>query len=404
MSTVIDGPIRVMRIVARLNIGGPAIHVSLLTMGLNDENMQSTLVTGVIGESEGDMTYLARELGIKPVIIPSMQREISPLGDLRTLVELTRLMRRERPHVVHTHTAKAGFVGRLAAFLTGVPVIVHTFHGHVFRGYFGALKTAVFIQLERWAARISDVILTISEGLKEELVGFRITSADRIRVVPLGLNLSSLTNLDNLRGQFRRELGYSTDTPLVGIIGRLVPIKNHELFLAAAQQIAQTVPEARFVIAGSGERRDELQALAAQKSLSEHVHFVGWRRDLPAVYADLDVVVISSHNEGTPVSIIEAMVAGVPVVSTAVGGVADLLQGGDLGTMVPPNDAIALARAITDTLRAGPQPRTEEARNWALKRYDAERLIVDIRELYLELLARKGFNVKADDTGTGAQG
>lgn len=383
-------PVRVMRIIARLNVGGPAIHVSLLSVGLQDAAYQSTLVTGMVGPDEGDMTYLARDLGIQPVVIPTLQREISPIAELRTVVALVRLMRRTRPHVVHTHTAKAGFVGRLAAILCRVPVVVHTFHGHVFKGYFGKTKTRLFIWLERLAARGSDVILTISQRLKDDLVAYRIAPEDKIKIVPLGLKLLRLTDLDILRGSFRQEGGFSTETPLVGIIGRLVPIKNHELFLAAASRVSQVRPEVRFAIVGDGERREMLEALADASGLADRVWFAGWRDDLPRIYADLDTVVISSNNEGTPVSIIEAMAARVPVVATAVGGVPDLLRGGQLGTLVPPEDAEALAAAILETLDTALQPRLAEAQEWALARYEADRLIADMRQLYDDLLRQKG--------------
>jgi glycosyltransferase involved in cell wall biosynthesis len=383
-------PVRVMRIIARLNVGGPAIHVSLLTVGLQDEVYQSTLVTGVVGPGEGDMIYLARDLGIQPVVIPTMQREISPFADLKTLAALVRLMRRMRPHIVHTHTAKAGFVGRLAAVLCRVPVVVHTFHGHVFQGYFGETKTRLFIGLERLAARGSDVILTISQRLKDDLIAYRIAPEEKIKIVPLGLKLLRLTDLEALRGSFRQEGGFSTETPLVGIIGRLVPIKNHELFLAAASRVSQARPEVRFAIVGDGERRAALEALVEQLGLADRVWFAGWRNDLPRIYADLDALVISSNNEGTPVSIIEAMAARVPVVATEVGGVPDLLRDGQLGTLVPPEDAEALAEAILATLSAPLQARLAEAQEWALARYEADRLIADIRQLYGDLLKQKG--------------
>jgi glycosyltransferase involved in cell wall biosynthesis len=379
-----------MRIIARLNVGGPAIHVSLLTVGLQDEVYQSTLVTGVVEPDEGDMTYLARDLGIQPVVIPTMQREISLLADLKTLAALVRLMRRMRPHIVHTHTAKAGFVGRLAAVLCRVPVVVHTFHGHVFQGYFGETKTRLFIGLERLAARGSDVILTISQRLKDDLVAYRIAPEEKIKIVPLGLKLLRLTDLEALRGSFRQEGGFSTETPLVGIIGRLVPIKNHELFLAAASRVSQARPEVRFAIVGDGERRAALEALVEHLGLADRVWFAGWRDDLPRIYADLDALVISSNNEGTPVSIIEAMAARVPVVATEVGGVPDLLRDGQLGTLVPPEDAEALAEAILATLSAPLQPRLAEAQEWALARYEADRLIANIRQLYGDLLKQKG--------------
>jgi glycosyltransferase involved in cell wall biosynthesis len=221
-------------------------------------------------------------------------------------------------------------------------------------------------------------------------VAYGIAPADRIKIVPLGLKLLPLTELDTLRGSFRREGGFSTETPLVGIIGRLVPIKNHELFLAAAGRISQARPEVRFAIVGDGERRAALEALVEESGLADRVWFAGWRDDLPRIYADLDILVISSNNEGTPVSIIEAMAARVPVIATAVGGVPDLLRGGQLGTLVPPEDAEALAEAILAVLDAPLQPQLVEAQEWALTRYEADRLIADMRQLYDDLLRRKG--------------
>jgi glycosyltransferase involved in cell wall biosynthesis len=383
-------PIRVMRIIARLNVGGPAIHVSLLTAGLQDSQFASTLVTGVLGLDEADMSYLARDLGVEPVIIPTLQREIVLFDDLKVLFRLVKLMRQMRPDVVHTHTAKAGLIGRLAARIAGVPVIVHTFHGHVFHGYFGALKTNMFIWLERAAARQSDVTLTISDRLRSDLIRYGIDTPQRIRVLPLGLNLKPFTEVEALRGGFRREMDFSTDTRLIGIIGRLVPIKNHRLFLMAARKVYEVLPDVRLVIVGGGECQPELEVLATELQLESAVRFIGWRQDLPAIYADLDLVVISSNNEGTPVSLIEAMSAGVPVVSTAVGGVPDLLCHGDHGLLVPPGDAEALAGAMIKALTQIDPARVEAARRYALDQYGIERLLHDVRSLYRELLAQKG--------------
>lgn len=386
-------PIRVMRIIARMNVGGPAIHVSLLSAGLRDEQFQTTLVTGVLGPDEADMSYLAAEHGVEPVIIPTLQREIMLLDDLKTLVRLVRLMRREKPHIVHTHTAKAGLVGRLAAKLAGVPVIAHTFHGHVFHGYFSPAKARLFIWLERAAARLSDVTLTISEGLRDDLLRYRIDRPERIRVLPLGLSLQPFADATALRGVLRQEMHVSTDTPLAGIIGRLVPVKNHRLFLEAARKVHEALPEARFVIVGGGECQPEIEGLTRELSLTDVVWFAGWRQDLPAIYADLDLVVISSNNEGTPVSLIEAMAAGVPVVSTAVGGVPDLLCQGKLGALVQPHDADALAAAMIDALRHPDPARTAMAQRHALKQYSIERLIADMRALYGDLLGKRGIIV-----------
>jgi glycosyltransferase involved in cell wall biosynthesis len=375
-----------MRIITRLNIGGPAQHVALLAEALNDPDFRTTLVTGVVGPEEGDMTDFARTRGVEPIVVPGIQREISPKDDLRALRALRRLIREERPDVVHTHTAKAGLLGRLAAYMSGVPVIVHTFHGHVFWGYFGPTKTRFFILLERLMARLSNTILTISDRLRQDLIRYRIASPDRIQVVPLGLELSPFSEIRSSRGALRRELGISTDSPLVGIIGRLVPIKNHTLFLEAAKHVRERLPEAHFLIVGDGECRGEMQALTGQLGLTRHVTFTGWRRDLPVIYADLDALVVSSRNEGTPVSVIEAMAAGVPVVATAVGGIPDLLQDGTLGELTPSDDVQAMTEAIVTALNVPDSQRRERAREWVLANYSARRLANDTRALYRALL------------------
>jgi glycosyltransferase involved in cell wall biosynthesis len=269
-------------------------------------------------------------------------------------------------------------------------VIVHTFHGHVFTGYFGRLKSQVFLWLERGAARLTDVILTISPGLRDDLISYRVAPPNRIRVLPLGLDLKPFINCSDFRGAFRAELGIAPDIPLVGIVGRLVPVKNHDLFLAAAGRVVQSLPMTKFVVVGGGERLEELERSATTMSLRDHVIFTGWRDDLPAIYADLSLLVISSLNEGTPVSIIEAMAAGVPVVATAVGGVPDLLGHGRWGHLVPSGDVEALARAIVEALQTPDHDQQlASVRDYALHHYDAQRLAHDIRQLYLEMLKRK---------------
>lgn len=381
-----DGePIRVMRVIARLNVGGPAVHVILLAERLGPPRFASTLVCGQIGPHEGDMSYLARARGVQPVVIPQLGRELSPLRDTITLWRLWRLMRAARPHVVHTHTAKAGFVGRVAARLAGVPAVVHTFHGHVFHGYFSPAKTRLFIALERFCARLSSRVLTVSERLKDELVAYGIAPAEKISVVPLGLDLAPFAETPRGAGQLRRELGLSRDAPLVGIVGRLAPIKNHRLFLEAAAQIE---PGAHVAIVGDGELRADLEAQAAALGLADRAHFLGWRRDLPAIYSDLDALVIASDNEGTPVSLIEAMAAGAPVVSTAVGGAPDLIDDGRTGLLVPPGDAPTLAAAINRLLHdpAGARSLAEAARPLALARFGIDRLAADLSALYADLL------------------
>ncbi|MBN1203279.1 MAG: glycosyltransferase [Anaerolineae bacterium] len=382
-------PIRVMRIIARLNVGGPAIHVVLLTERLSPPDFESRLVCGHIGPHEGDMAYLADQRGITPVYIVELGRALSPVRDVITLVKLWRQMRRFRPDVVHTHTAKAGFVGRLAAWLAGVPVRVHTFHGHVFHGYFSPAKTRLFLLLERLTARLTDRLITISPALKDELAQtYRIAPADKFAVVPLGLELQPFADTPRHQGSFRARFNIPSDAPLVGIVGRIVPVKNHELFLAMAERVRRAVPNAHFVIVGDGERRAEIEAQVDALRLRDAVTFTGWQHDLKPVYSDLDTLVITSHNEGTPVSVIEALAAGVPVVSTAVGGVPDLLRGGEFGRLVLPNDADALAEAVIAALASpGDQQRSIQAA--ILAEYDISRLAGDLAALYRDLLSAK---------------
>ena len=389
-----DRPIRVMRIIARLNVGGPAIHVVLLTARLGPPEFESILVCGQVGPQEGDMGYLAAQHGIEPVSIPELGRELSPLRDVVTLVKLWRLMRRLRPDIVDTHTAKAGFVGRWAAWLARVPVRVHTFHGHVFHGYFSPAKTRVFLWLERLTARLSTRLITISPGLRDELANtYRIAPAHKIEVMPLILDLGAFAETPRHNGHFRRRFDIPPQAPLVGIVGRLVPIKNHELFLQMAARLMQVpaLREVRFAIVGDGECRAAVEARAGELGLAGHVLFTGWIADLRDVYSDMDALVISSHNEGTPVSLIEALAAGVPVVSTAVGGVPDLLRGGAYGALVPPGDPDQLADAVREALEAGPAAH-EDVRRAILADYDISRRAAELAALYRALLsgAQKG--------------
>jgi glycosyltransferase involved in cell wall biosynthesis len=384
--------IKVLRVIARLNIGGPAIHVVLLTAGLDRARFDSVLVTGRENPGEGSMLDEALAHGVQPIIIPEIVGEFS-LGarELQALVRLYRVMRQARPHIVHTHTAKAGFIGRLAARLARVPVIVHTFHGHVLQGYYSSRKTQLLRRMEHGLARLTDCIIAVSAQVKRELVTYGVAAPDQIQVIPLGLELDPFLNGGACRGAFRREWQLTGGARLVGIVGRLFPIKNHQLFLEAAALVARAEPAARFVIVGDGILRPALERQAQETDMADRVIFTGWRRDLPGIYADLDVLAVTSDNEGTPVSAIEAMAAGCPVVATNVGGLPDLICEGETGFLVPPGDACAVATAV---LRVLHQPETarrmgETARMAARQRFSAPRLITDVEQLYLGLLERK---------------
>lgn len=381
-------PIRVARVIARLNIGGPAQHVIHLTARLPRERFQSVLLAGREGPSEGKMDDLAARCAVRPIAVPGLGRRLSPLDDLRSLVFLVRFFRRFRPHIVHTHTAKAGAVGRLAARLTGVPLVVHTYHGHVFHGYFSRPMTSLFLAIERGLARSTSRLLTVSDSVKRELEHYGIGRPDQVTVLPLGLDLDPFLAGEARTGHFRQELGVDDACPLVGIVARLVPIKRHEDFIAASARVIARIPETRFVVVGDGERRAELEALAARHGLAERMRFLGWRGDLVGIYAGLDVVVLTSANEGSPVSLIEAMAAARPVVATGVGGVPDLVEHGVNGLLVPPGDPSATAEAIAALLADGERRRAmgEAGRKRVRDAYGIGRLVADVDRLYSELL------------------
>ncbi len=390
---------RVLRIISRMNVGGPARHVAILHTGLDPTLFDSILVYGEEGATEGSLRSL---LDATPdtVSIPELGREISPLADSVTLARLIRLMRETRPDIVHTHTAKAGFVGRIAARLTGVPVIVHTFHGHVFHGYFSPRKTAVFLQMERRLAGISSRLVTISPRLRDEIASYGVADTKKIEVVPLGLRLAPHGSHPRRTGDFRRAMGISEGALLIGAVGRLVPIKNLGLLLEAARLARPDAPNLHVVFVGEGELRQELAEMATALGLADAVTFAGWQHDLPAVYADLDATVISSHNEGTPACLIEAMASGCPVIATSVGGIPDMITPGVTGRLIPAGDANELARAIIQLVREPEQARrmADQARGEALARYDEQRLVTDMERLYGQLAREAGL------PGTGGTG
>lgn len=379
-----------MRIFSRLNVGGPSLHVILLAAGLAPLGYETRLVVGRESGREGSLLDLALAKGVDVLALGGLGREIRPLGDLRALFGLWRLLRRFRPHVVHTHTAKAGVVGRLAAVAARVPIVVHTYHGHVLRGYFGRLQSAAFRAIERALGAFSSALVTVSESVKQDLVALGIARPDRIRVVPLGLELDALA-VGLPRGVLRREARFAHAAPLVGLVGRLAPVKDVPTFLRAARRLLDRRPDVRFSIVGDGDERAALESQAQALGLSEAVCFHGWRRDLPAVYGDLDVVVNCSRNEGTPVALIEALAAARPVVATAVGGTPDLLGRGAFGTLVAAGDAPALAGAI-EALLDDPQgagARARAGRAHVLAEHGVARLLRDLDHLYRELLAAR---------------
>jgi glycosyltransferase involved in cell wall biosynthesis len=393
-----DGRIKILRIIGRLNVGGPALHVVNLAAGLDPSRYEQLLVVGTENAAEGSMLDHALSRGVKPHVIPEIVTAFSVTPrDVRALAKLFFLIRRERPHIVHTHTAKAGLLGRLAARLAGVPVIVHTFHGHVLHGYYGPAKNRLLRRMERSLARFTDRLVTVSEEVKKDLIGYGVAAPEKIAVIPLGFDLEPFLGPSTRRGEFRRELGLGREVKLVGIVGRLFPIKNHRLFLDAAAKIAAANPAARFVIVGDGALRPALERQAEELGMADRVLFTGWRRDLPRIYADLDVLAVSSDNEGTPVSAIEAMAAGCPVVAARVGGLPDLIEDNKTGRLVPPRDAAALATAILELLDDPAMARElgRTATDTVRQRFTVKRLIGDMDRFYRRLLDEKALSFPA---------
>ena len=385
--------IKIINILSRMNIGGPSVHVALLSKYINDEPFESLVISGSLAEGEGDMTFLLDDFTIRHIMLPSMQREISPLADFNSLLRLIRIFRKERPAIVHTNLAKAGIVGRLAAVLTGVPIIIHTFHGHVFAGYFSGWKSKLFIWIEKILALFSTKLIVISDQIREEICSvYHVAKKSQVITIPLGFELDKFKPLITFKGVLRKAFSIPVDAPVIGIVGRITDIKNHRLFLQIAHRVRQTYPDVHFLVIGDGERRAEMEYLSTELNLSGHVHFTGWIKEQAKMYADLDLLLLTSLNEGTPVTVIEAMYYGVPVISTRVGGLHDLIEDKKSGYLINSGDPSDFIAPI-ETLLFSDAERTkitEAAKEFIIGRYNIGRLVSDITDLYRELLFKKG--------------
>ena len=329
--------------------------------------------------------------------IATLCRPVAPIDDIRTLLRLVRELRELRPAIVHTHMAKAGLLGRLAATIYNLTRghaprarIVHTYHGHVLEGYFSAPATFVFVSLERLLARASDALIAISPAIRGDLVdALRIGTAAQYRVIPLGFDLARFAAIGNeARAEARRRLDIAPGAPVITTVGRLTAIKQHGLFVDVVAQLSATRPDLVALIAGDGELRGELEAQIRARGLQGHIRLLGWRRDLEDIYAATDVFLLTSRNEGTPVALIEAMASAVPGVSTDVGGVKDVITSSEVGVRAPFGDVDALTAAAARLLadHQGRRAMGERARARVLHQYSLDRLVDDLATLYDELL------------------
>ena len=393
-----DEPIRVLRVIARLNVGGPALHVSYLTEGLASYGYATTLAAGAISEGEGSMAFVAEQRGIEITSIPGLQREVSPLADSAVVRQLAELIRRVRPHVLHTHTAKAGAVGRMAARVVGnerPPVVVHTFHGHTLRGYFGPAKEAVFRRIERGLARQTDALIAVSPEVRDELVAIGVAPASRFAVVRLGIELSERMQGAEGGARLRASLGLAPERFTVGWVGRMTSVKEAPDVLRTVRLLHDRGIDAALVMVGDGPDRSALEALAQELGIAEATRFVGFQDDVGPWFHAFDTLLLPSRSEGTPVSAIETLASGHPVVATRVGGVADVVHDGVDGYLFAFGDVTRAADRLAQ-LAADPELRRrlgEAGRERVLRRYRVPRLVEDIDRLYRALLAEKGFAV-----------
>jgi len=381
-------PIRILRIIARMNVGGPAWQVSVLTRGLDEHRFESRLVVGDVGEGEADFIAL-RDPDLPALKIPALGRSVRFGDDLRAFVAIRRAIRDYRPDIVHTHTAKAGVLGRLAAATCRVPVRVHTFHGHVLHGYFNRWVTRLVRIVEGLLARRTTALVAVGERVRDELLGAGIGRSDQYVVIPPGVALGARPD----RVSARNGLGLPLNRPLVLFVGRLTAVKRPDRLIEAMALVLDRRPDAVLAIAGEGELLEETRSRA--EPLGESVRFLGWQRDIAGLYAAADCMVLTSDNEGMPVTLIEAAMAGVPSVTTDVGSAREVVLDGVTGLVVAP-DAAAVADGLVRLLDNDLRHRMgAAARARAEAEFDTRRLITDHESLYERLVAAN----RQPDTG-----
>jgi glycosyltransferase involved in cell wall biosynthesis len=389
---------KVLRIINRLNLGGPTYNAAYLTKHLQPD-FETMLLAGMKNDSEESSEFIVRNLGLAPIYIPEMKREINIGEDRKAYKKIKEIIGDFKPDIVHTHAAKAGALGRLAANELRVPVILHTFHGHVFHSYFSLFKSRLFVKAERYLASLSSGIIAISELQKKELSEkYKITNPEKIHVIPLGFDLQRFNELqDEKRFKFRQDYNLSEETVAVGIIGRLVPVKNHLFFLHAVKRILSKDKNVKFFIIGDGEERENTVKAAFQLNIDftegtkdSPLVFTSWIREIDIAYAGLDIVVLTSLNEGTPVSLIEAQAAGKPVVSTRVGGVENIVKHEESGFLADSGDLNSFVDQLNQLIQ-NKRLREEmgkKGKELIFEKFQYSKLVENTRSLYFDLLSK----------------
>ena len=370
-----------------MNVGGPSKHVVNLIDGLSNFGCQSLLVSGKPNDLEGNLYELARGKNIELRVIDYMERSVSPINDFLALVRIIKIIKKFKPDIIHTHTTKAGILGRLAALICSVPKIYHTYHGHVFSGYFNKLTSIAIIAIERFFSSFTTKIISLTPNLSNELRSIlRPKNPEKIVTIPLGLDLKANYMMPRKSNKWRISMGFSNDDFILGIIARLVPVKNHALLINSMPVLAQRFPNLHLVIIGDGEMRNELELQVKELGLMNRIHFCGIIKNLETVYSDLDLLVLCSKNEGTPVSIIEALASGCPVSATSVGGVKELLENGRLGRLLslePKSFVEDLSDAIKDLKeRKFKEIPNLKTRKYICDYYSVEKLVYNTFKVY----------------------
>lgn len=392
---------KVLRIINRLNLGGITYNVTYLSRFLPAQ-YETMLVSGIKTDEEESSEFILDKYSLKPVYIKEMKREINFSSDRRAYSEIKDIIKKFKPDIVHTHAAKAGTLGRLAAASCKVPVIVHTFHGHIFHSYFNPVKTKIFLNIERYLARKSSAIVTISDIQKHEICDiYKVCSPDKAHVIPLGFDLNRFReNMEEKRKTFREKYNLDHSTIAIGIIGRFASVKNHAFFLQAFKQLTlSTTKKVVAFLIGDGEERPNILNESMNLNLSfssdnadnaNQVVLTSWIKDVDWALAGLDIIALTSFNEGTPVSLIEAQAAGKPIVSTRVGGIENVVRNNVTALLSDSGDLQAFTRNMI-TLCENDTKRSEMSiKGWDFvkEKFHYTRLVNDMDNLYQRLLAQ----------------
>ena len=401
--------LRVLRIINRFIIGGPAYNVSYLTKYLHPE-FETLLVSGQKDDGEADSVFIAENLDLKPLYVNSLQKSLTqPWNDRKAYIEIKKIIEDFKPHIVHTHAAKAGFIGRLVALNCNVPVILHTFHGHYFHSYFSSFKTKTLLNIERYLAKKTDGIIAISPEQYNDLANtYKVATPEKTFTIPLGLDLDRFaTDAKNSRQHFRQEFNIDDNTVCIGLIGRIVPIKNHRFFINVIKQIKDISPDAnvKFFIIGDGEIRTKIEQYIAdnqlnfttetEKDFTKDIIFTSWRTDMENVLAGLDIIALTSLNEGTPVTLIEAQAASKPIVTTNVGGIQYVVVNDKTAFVVERDDEKSFTQKLLQLINNSDLRSSmgEAGRIHVQNKFSVHRLTNDMKNLYHRLLQEKGVKI-----------